>query len=141
MKGTYLFDYVNENEFKKLERSLKKYNMLAYKKLYFDYYPELKEGNFLGKLIATNKKNNTETYELKLPTDSTFAKVHGDIKLYYVVYKDIKTVMLDKLVPEDILSEGHQSELITYKGVMVSKEHSDKDIFKINLLGLLDNNK
>ena len=25
MKGTYLFDYVNENEFKKLERSLKKY--------------------------------------------------------------------------------------------------------------------
>ena len=141
MKGTYIFDYVNENEFKKLERSLKKYNMLAYKKLYFDYYPELKEGNFLGKLIATNKKNNTETYELKVPTDSTFAKVHGDIKLYYVVYKDIKTVMLDKLVPEDILSEGHQSELITYKGVMVSKEHSDKDIFKINLLGLLDNNK
>ena len=141
MKGTYIFDYVNENEFKKLERSLKKYNMLAYKKLYFYYYPELKEGNFLGKLIATNKKNNTETYELKLPTDSTFAKVHGDIKLYYVVYKDIKTVMLDKLVPEDILSEGHQSELITYKGVMVSKEHSDKDIFKINLLGLLDNNK
>ena len=141
MKGTYIFDYVNENEFKKLERSLKKYNMLAYKKLYFDYYPELKEGNFLGKLISTNKKNNTETYELTLPTDPTFAKVHGDIKLYYVVYKDIKTVMLDKLVPEDILSEGHQSELITYKGVMVSKEHSDKDIFKINLLGLLDNNK
>ena len=115
--------------------------MLAYKKLYFDYYPELKEGNFLGQLVSTNKKNNTETYELKLPTDPTFAKVHGDIKLYYVVYKDIKTVMLDRLVPEDILSEGHQSELITYKGVMVSKEHSDKDIFKINLLGLLDNNK
>lgn len=138
---SYVVEYLNENEFKKIERSLKKYNMLAYKKLYFDYYPELKEGNFLGKLIATNKKNNTETYELKLPTDSTFAKVHGDIKLYYVVYKDIKTVMLDKLVPEDILSEGHQSELITYKGVMVSKEHSDKDIFKINLLGLLDNNK
>ena len=86
-------------------------------------------------------EDDSEKYELKLPTDSTFAKVHGDIKLYYVVYKDIKTVMLDKLVPEDILSEGHQSELITYKGVMVSKEHSDKDIFKINLLGLLDNNK
>ena len=100
-----------------------------------------KEGNFLGQLVSTNKKNNTETYELKLPTDPTFAKVHGDIKLYYVVYKDIKTGMLDRLVPEDILSEGHQSELITYKGVMVSKEHSDKDIFKINLLGLLDNNK
>lgn len=141
MNIKYEIDYIYENEFKKMERNLKNYCRSAYKKLYFDYYPELKEGNFLGKLIATNKKNNTETYELKLPTDSTFAKVHGDIKLYYVVYKDIKTVMLDKLVPEDILSEGHQSELITYKGVMVSKEHSDKDIFKINLLGLLDNNK
>jgi len=141
MKGTYIFDYVNENEFKKLERSLKKYNMLAYKKLYFDYYPALREGNFLGELISTNKKNGTSTYELKLPTDAMFSKVHGDIKLYYVVYEEIKTVMLDRLEPNDILSEGHQSELITYKGVMVSKEHSDKDMFKINLLGLLDNNK
>ena len=43
MKEAYVFDYVNENEFHKLERSLKKYNMLAYKKLYFDYYPKLKE--------------------------------------------------------------------------------------------------
>ena len=86
MKSTYLFDYVNENEFKKLERSIKKYNMLAYKKLYFDYYPALKEGNFLGKLVSTNKENNTKTYELKLPTDALFSKVHGDIKLYYLVY-------------------------------------------------------
>jgi len=141
MKGTYIFDYVNENEFKKLERSLKKYNMLAYKKLYFDYYPALREGNFLGELISTNKKNGTSTYELKLPTDTMFSKVHGDIRLYYVVYEEVKTVMLDRLEPNDILSEGHQSELVTYKGVMVSKEHSDKDMFKINLLGLLDNNK
>ena len=46
MKENYVFEYVNENEFHKLERSLKKYNMLAYKKLYFDYYPKLKEGTF-----------------------------------------------------------------------------------------------
>ncbi len=138
MKGTYLFDYVNENEFKKLERSLKKYNMLAYKKLYFEYYPALKEGNFLGKLISTNKTNGTKTYELKLPTDALFSKVHGDIKLYYLVYENEKIVMLDKFEPMDILSEGHASELVTYKGVMVSKQHSDKDMFKINLLNMLD---
>lgn len=138
MKGTYLFDYVNENEFKKLERSLKKYNMLAYKKLYFEYYPALKEGNFLGKLISTNKTNGTKTYELKLPTDALFSKVHGDIKLYYLVYENEKIVMLDKFEPKDILSEGHASELVTYKGVMVSKQHSDKDMFKINLLNMLD---
>lgn len=137
MKSTYLFDYVNENEFKKLERSIKKYNMLAYKKLYFDYYPALKEGNFLGKLVSTNKKNGTRTYELKLPTDALFSKVHGDIKLYYLVYENEKIVMLDKFEPTEILSEGHASELVTYKGVMVSKQHAEKDMFKINLLNML----
>jgi hypothetical protein len=138
MKSTYLFDYVNENEFKKLERSIKKYNMLAYKKLYFEYYPALKEGNFLGKLISTNKENNTKTYELKLPTDALFSKVHGDIKLYYLVYEKEKIVMLDKFEPTEILSEGHASELVTYKGVMVSKQHAEKDMFKINLLNMID---
>ncbi len=138
MKSTYLFDYVNENEFKKLERSIKKYNMLAYKKLYFEYYPSLKEGNFLGQLISTNKTNGTKTYELKLPTDALFSKVHGDIKLYYLVYEKEKIVMLDKFEPMDILSEGHASELVTYKGVMVSKQHAEKDMFKINLLNMID---
>lgn len=138
MKSTYLFDYVNENEFKKLERSIKKYNMLAYKKMYFEYYPALKEGNFLGKLISTNKENNTKTYELKLPTDALFSKVHGDIKLYYLVYENEKIVMLDKFEPKEILSEGHASELVTYKGVMVSKQHAEKDMFKINLLNMID---
>lgn len=138
MKELYLFDYINENEFHKLERSLKKYNMLAYKKLYFDYYPKLKEGDFLGELVSTNKEKGTKNYELKLPTDVLFAKVHGNIKLHYIVYENEKVVMLDKLTPEDILTEGHQSELVTYKGVMVSKEHSDKDLFKINLLNMLN---
>ena len=135
MKEAFVFDYVNENEFRKLERSIKKYNMLAYKKLYFDYYPSLKEGKFLGKLI--NQTSNTYTYELKLPTDAMFSKVHGDIKLYYMVYQKEKVVMLDKFEPKDILSEGHASELVTYKGVMVSKQHAEKDMFKINLLNMI----
>ena len=46
MKGTYIFEYLNENEFKKLERSVKKYNMLAYKKLIFEFYPKMKEDNY-----------------------------------------------------------------------------------------------
>ena len=41
MKG-YVLDYINENEYKKLERALKKYNMLAFKKLTFDFYHSLK---------------------------------------------------------------------------------------------------
>jgi hypothetical protein len=138
MKEMYLFDYVNENEFHKLERSLKKYNMLAYKKLYFDYYPKLKEGEFLGELVSTNEDNGTKSYELKLPTDTIFAKVHGYIKLHYIVYESEKIVMLNTITPEDILTEGHQSELVTYKGIMVSKEHADKDIFKINLMNMIN---
>lgn len=138
MKESYVFEYINENEFHKLERSLKKYNMLAYKKLYFDFYPRMKSGEILGELVSTNKENKTKSYELKLPTDALFVKVHGDIKLHYLVYENEKIIMLDKLTPEDILTEGHQSELVTYKGVMVSKEHSDKDIFKINLLNMIN---
>ena len=42
------------------------------------------------------------------------------------------------LTPDDILTEGHQKELTTYKGVMVSKSHADRDMFKINLLNMLD---
>lgn len=137
MKETYLFDYVNENEFRKLERSIKKYNMLAYKKLYFDYYPSLKEGKFLGKIVSTGKDKDTTTYELGLPTDAMFSKVHGQIKLYYIVYHKEKVVMLDKFEPIEILNEGHASELVTYKGVMVSKEHAEKDMFKINLLNMI----
>ena len=140
MKTAYVFDYVNENEFKKLERAIKKYNMLAYKKLYFEYYPSLKEGKFLGKVIATNQERNTTTYELKLPTDAMFSKVHGDIKLYYLVYENEKIVMLDNITPDALLTEGHQKELTTYKGVMVSKIHKELDMFKINLLNSMNKN-
>ena len=55
----YHFEYVDENEFRKKERSVRKYNMLAYKKLTFEYYPKIREGNFLGKLVETSSKDNT----------------------------------------------------------------------------------
>ena len=74
MKG-YVLDYVNENEFKKLERALKKYNMLAFKKLNFEFYPALRSGKFLGEKVDSNKKLGTETYELKLPSDKMFTQI------------------------------------------------------------------
>ncbi len=139
MKSNYIFEYLNENEFKKLEKSVKKYNMGAYKKLLFDYYPSIKDGKFLGKLVSTNSKEQTETYELKLPTDDMFSKVHGDIILHYMIYKEKNIVLLVTITPESILSEGHKSELTTYKGVMVSKTNAEKDMFKINLLKIYIN--
>lgn len=140
MKSSYIIDYINENEFKKKERAIKKYNMLAYKKLLFDYYPALREGNFQGVIVSTNEVDKTEKYELTLPTDKTFVKVHGNITLHYTVYLEQKTVILETLTPEDILTEGHQKELTTYKGVMVSKSHKELDMFKINLLNSMNKN-
>ena len=132
------FEYVNENEFKKLERSVRKYNMLAYKKLTFEYYPSIRDGKFLGKLVSKSTKDNSETYELKLPTDTLFAKVHGDLTLHYTVYKESNIILLTNITPESILDEGHRSELGTYKGVMISKSNQEKDMFKVNLLNALN---
>ena len=117
MKG-FILDYINENEYRKLERALKKYNMLAYKKLNFEYYPSFRSGKFLGEKVATDKEKGSVTYELKLPSDQMFSQVHGDVKLHYVVYPSENMVMLDTISPEDILLEGHMAELTTYKGVM-----------------------
>ncbi len=133
----YILEYENETEFKKRERSLKKYNMLAYKKLMFEHYPNLRKGEFLGEIVSINKKDKTTQYSLKLPADSLFEKVHGKITLEYIVDDKKDTVFLKTILP-DVLLEGHTSELSTYKGVMVSKEHPEKDMFKINLLNMLN---
>lgn len=138
MESMYNFEYINENEYKKLERSVKKYNMLAYKKLVFEFYPMLTKGNLLGELVSSNKTEGIFKYELKLPTDIMFTKVHGEMKLFYTVYETEKKILLEKIEPEELLSEGHRQELETYKGVMVSKENQNKDMFKINLLNMLD---
>lgn len=137
MKG-FILDYINENEFRKLERALKKYNMLAFKKLNFEYYPALRNGEFVGELMSSDQKKKTETYELKLPSDHLFTQVHGEVKLRYIVYKEQNIVMLDTIMPTDILLEGHVAELSTYKGVMISKANADKEKFMINLFSAMD---
>ena len=139
MEGRFLLDYLDENYYKKLERSLKKYNMVAYKRLVFDFYPKLRSGEFVGELISINKHEQTETYELKLPTDNLFVKVYGEVKLNYTVYYSQNTVMLNLLEPKDILMDGHKSELTAYKGIMISKANAQKEMFKIDLLSRLEN--
>ena len=121
MKQGYIFEYQNENDFRKKERSVRKYNMLAYKKLTFEYYPELRNGNFLGKLVK--EEEGMKSYELVLPTDEMFVKVHGEITLHYVVYTDKNIILLTNITPEGILEEGHRAELTAYKGVMISKQN------------------
>lgn len=131
--NNYIIEYLNENEFRKKENAIKKYNKLAYKKLLFKIYPSFRDGSFLG--IITSELDNTVKYELKIPSESTFNKVHGDIILNYTVYKNQKVIMLEDFKTKDnILIEGHNEELTTYKGVLISKSNASRDIFKINLL-------
>ena len=47
-------------------------------------------------------------------------------------------VRVKSISPEELFLEGHATELNAYKGVMISKENADKDMFKINLLDLLN---
>ena len=137
MKDSYVFEYLNENDFRVKERTVRKYNMLAYKEMTFKYYPKLKTGDFLGKVVGENKDGSI-MYELPLPTDKMFEKVHGTITLHYTVYLDKKVILLTNITPEEILEEGHRSELTAYKGVMVSKNNKEKDMFKINLLNMMN---
>ena len=138
MPNTYIFEYLDENDFRKKERSVRKYNMLAYKKLTFTYYPELRKGTFFFFFVNKDEKANTISYELQLPTDELFKKVHGPIVLHYTVYSEKKIILLTNITPEGILDEGHRAELSTYKGVMISKTNPEKDMFKINLLNMLN---
>ena len=137
MKNSYVIEYLNENEYRKKERAVKKYNMLAYKKLMFEFYPNFRDGKFDGVVTSKNTKDNITKYDLKLPTDAMFSKVYGDVVLHYTVYEAQRIVMLNNITPDDILTEGHQKELSTYKGVPISKSHADKDMFKINLLDMI----
>ena len=137
MKNSYVIEFLNENEFRKKERAVKKYNMLAYKKLIFEFYPGFREGNFCGMAVSKNALEGYTKYELKLPTDRMFANVHGPLVLHYSVYEQQRMVMLNTLTPEDVLTEGHMEELSTYKGVMVTNSHKEKDMFKINLFNAM----
>ena len=112
--------------------------MLAYKQLESEYYPSIENGNFIGKQIS-KKNEHILKYELKLPTDLMFSKIHGDIKLMYSVNKDEKTIVIETIEPENILLDGYKDALPTYKGVMISKNNPEKDMFKINLLNMLKN--
>ena len=140
MEG-FITDYNNKDEFRELERALKKYNMLAFRKLHFEYYPSLRRGKFLGDLIDSNEEEHTETYELKLPSDLLFTQVHGEIKVEYKVLYNEKRIILITIKPKDVLLDGHVAELNRYKGVMNSKRDGEIDDFMINLFSVSSDDK
>ena len=109
----YEFIYENENEFKQLERGVKRLNMIAYQKLLFEIYPNLKNGDL------KQAKKNDNLYEIELPTDTMFSRVYGKYKLVFeIIDKNIKLI---EILPREILLEHLKGNTIFYKGIIVSK--------------------
>lgn len=109
-----LITYLDENEFIKKERALRKYFMRCYKYLVFKVYPTLRE-----------EGKQDGIYEIELPVDELFERVYGKIKLLFSVRKDV--AVLEDLVPDEILYECYMRDLPTYKGVpYANKKHLEK---------------
>ena len=51
--------------------------------------------------------------------------------------------MLEEITPKDFWLESTEmkDEIKLYKGVMLSKSHKELDMFKINLLNMMKNDK
>ena len=106
----------------------------------YELFAQMDPVKFMDFMIdfLDNLGMNIKYYELDLPTDKKFAQVYGNFMLKYHVVKDEYTIILDTIEPTDFLFNGLTSELTTYKGVMISKENATRDMFKIDLLSMLD---
>ena len=131
----YDFIYENEKEFKQLERGLKKINMVAYKKLLFEIYPNLKNGNL------KQAKKNDNLYEIELPTDKIYEQVY--LSKFKLVFKIIDNkVNLIGLLPKELLLASYEDKTTIHKGIIfptVPTVSLDKYMFAVNLITMLNN--
>lgn len=119
--------YEDENEFNKLAKSLKKYNMGAYKLFVFNIMDSLRKGYLVG------EKQKNKTYKVFLPSDSIFEYVYGKIYFTYK-YKD-NVITLINMEPRDFLSAGHKIQLNSYKGVPISSKQAR---FKVDMYYIIN---
>lgn len=106
--------------------ALRKYNMLAYKKVIFDIMTELHKGNLLG-----SKDGNT--YAVDLPCDTKFKSVYGQVKLIYEVQD--KRIIMKSIEPARVMKAMHSRIVKVYNGIPII---DSKDLFKAKLLGYME---
>lgn len=110
--------YLDENDFIKKEKGLRRYFRRAYTYLCFDIKDRLKQG-----------KHESGSFERSLPVDELFNKVYGELKVRYTVSKG--TVIFEDITPGDILIQGYMKNLPIYKGIPYRDK---KDLMKIKLV-------
>ncbi len=113
-----ILTYIDEVDFSKKEKALRKYMMGAYKYWIFDVVP---------KLQRTNKIDGK--YEITLPVNELFEKVYGKVKVLFSVINDV--VLLENIEPSEMLLTMRKKQLPTCYGVPYRNE---RDKFKIELL-------
>lgn len=112
-----ILTYLDENEYRKKERVLKRYFMKTYKYLAFKFYPTLKK-----------KGKKDGIYKVELPTFKIFEKVYGPIEIQFSVKKDV--AIIEDILPDKILMDCYMKDLPTYKGVPYRNK---KDLTKIKI--------
>lgn len=113
--------YLDEVSFNKKIKAIRKYSMNAYKYWIFEAAPKLRK---------ENKKDGK--YELDLPVNEIFKKVYGDVKILFSVKNDV--VILEDILPNEILLDMHMKELKTYKGIPY---RNTRDKYKIDLARMI----
>lgn len=113
-----IITYIDENDFIKQTRALKKYYMRTYKDLFFNVNYKMKQADY-----------EDGDYEIKLYTEESFEKVYGEFILRFYVKN--KTIVIKEITPREILIDLHKSLLKTYKGVPYRNEY---DLFKIKIM-------
>lgn len=114
--------YSDEAHFNKLSRSLKTYNMLAYKDFIFFYMKSLRNHGIPGEEIEPGR------YRCYFRSNEIFDLVYGKPYFEYSVNGAERT--LEKLEPEDFLLAGYRTNLESYKGVPI---RDARDRFKVDL--------
>ena len=89
MKDNYVFEYLNENDFKIKERTIRKYNMLAYKKLVFDYYLKL-------------KKQSNELFKVSIAAIILHIG-YGYLGTFFYLHKKISEIKLFTLISSSVI--------------------------------------
>lgn len=117
LKNGKTVNFIDENDFIKKYRSLRMYCPRAFKYLCFEIMKNYLYSKDVGK------------HEVELPTDEKFKMVYGQIKLIYSTTEN--GVILENIVPSEILLDGYTYYLDSYKGVPYRNE---KDKFKIDFL-------
>lgn len=109
---------LDEALYTKKVKGLKRYFLKSYKALIFEVIPEL---------TRSGKKDGV--YSVVIPTDSVFEAVYGKLELYFSVKNDV--VIIEDIVPSDILIQCHMKSLPIYKGMPYYRK---QDLFKIKVM-------